>query len=1041
MKEEAYENHKRLINKYCNYYYEAGFDSDKAKALFDNALRIVDKREMLLVESVVNYPKESTLAYIFKNYKSERKNVFAIAKALNLDFEKYVEETFIDLYTSEVKLSESKVEAVKKEILLTMEEFGIMSSNTIDQINYDELNRIALKYLSATESEEVHEIIDDFNEYDAPVSQKKQIVKEKGIWQLASKYAVTYQVEESENILRRYYTADSQNDEEKAQNAKKKIIEIMNALDLQTSATYDRLEQDCIARICGKLEDADEETCNTMRDKIMLYDALEKNKKIYLDKIQKQIETIWTKEDGEIFDNVYHNTNIYNQNEIDKAIEFIRGRGRTSNAERYIAALQACNEKNIKNARKFQKKSTETSRTIGIVLLVVGIIGLFILPILSIIAIPGIALMIRYSGLKKNWNILTLDGMQIHKVININDQEQAKKVELTSVDKNENVEGVQKEKSTKYDLSTFQKIRYWGAMIAGLIIGFIMLVLGYATAGICMVIAGILFCPKILQKLSSGKRLLVIILAIFMCALGAATLEMNEESLSENEMVLTEESVSKEEITSEREIVSVDNAKEFTEDWFLEHYYYIDSNGEYFVLSHSDSILQIDIADVSCFNVDFTKYKKDYEDEFGEVYVYYDIATYTLIKYYPQFNNTIIIEAESGEITCTNVSEAEYLAAERAYAETQLDGFSEDWYKGKYLSDSSYEIDRDWFMGENCYYDGSEEISQYMGYRQISHKNITDTSDIFTLEVDPVFEYMSENVVVDFFSDEYKIDYENYGHIYETTNSDGVIIYLEYFPKDNKLRVYDEYESIGGASVETKTYYLISEEEIKELSRLKMESEEENEALSVESNIDYFVTYCDMEYFTEDNLWGFDSEMCRIARNGIYARSGRVFQDEALNNYFLGFDWYNPTISPDDFSEDMLNEYQIANRDLVIEYEKTLGNDENVESYVGEWWDSYSQRCWMEITCQNGKDYDILINWGQDASTNYVWELEGYYDGEIQGISYTGKHILQKWDMNGQEYREIIYEDGEGALYITEDGYLLWKDEVEGQGDDCIFEK
>lgn len=420
---KIYENHKELINKYCKRYFENGFDEDKAKALFENAMRISDKCESLLLESVVNYPGEDTLAYIFKNYKSERKNVYVIGEAFDLDFGKDVEETFAALYTDEVKLSAQKAEEIKNDILATMKEFGISSSDTLNQINYDELIRIAKKYESATDIETIQQYLDEFNKYNAPILQKKQVVQEKGIWQLAEKYAVTYAIEESERILERYYTDEARKSEEEAQNAKKKLVEIMSILNIQTSATYDQLEKDCIARICDNLENANEETCSMMRDKITQYDALEKNKKEYLDKIEKRIEVLWEKEDGEIFDNIYLNTDIYNQSEINRSLDYIRQKGRTANANKYIVALRSCNEKNIKNARMFQKKNTQNSNKVGKVLLIIGILGLLVIPASAVVAILGLVLIIRYNSLKKNWDTLTIDGTQIHSAIKIDNPE------------------------------------------------------------------------------------------------------------------------------------------------------------------------------------------------------------------------------------------------------------------------------------------------------------------------------------------------------------------------------------------------------------------------------------------------------------------------------------------------------------------------------------------------------------------------------------------------------------------------------------------
>jgi hypothetical protein len=52
---------------------------------------------------------------------------------------------------------------------------------------------------------------------------------------------------------------------------------------------------------------------------------------------------------------------------------------------------------------------------------------------------------------------------------------------------------------------------------------------------------------------------------------------------------------------------------------------------------------------------------------------------------------------------------------------------------------------------------------------------------------------------------------------------------------------------------------------------------------------------------------------------------GRRFNDESLTAYFSQFEWYRPTIDPDDFKESMLNDYQVANRDLIVAYEQEKG--------------------------------------------------------------------------------------------------------------------
>lgn len=101
----------------------------------------------------------------------------------------------------------------------------------------------------------------------------------------------------------------------------------------------------------------------------------------------------------------------------------------------------------------------------------------------------------------------------------------------------------------------------------------------------------------------------------------------------------------------------------------------------------------------------------------------------------------------------------------------------------------------------------------------------------------------------------------------------------------------------------------------------------DEESVSDESTdaVLYFIMHSDSKYFTEKDLEDFDADMCRIARNGIYALMGRKFSDEKLTAYFEKYDWYEPVIEPEDFSDSFLNAYQIANRDLIVAFEEEHG--------------------------------------------------------------------------------------------------------------------
>lgn len=88
---------------------------------------------------------------------------------------------------------------------------------------------------------------------------------------------------------------------------------------------------------------------------------------------------------------------------------------------------------------------------------------------------------------------------------------------------------------------------------------------------------------------------------------------------------------------------------------------------------------------------------------------------------------------------------------------------------------------------------------------------------------------------------------------------------------------------------------------------------------------EYIFPDSDVRYLTEDELFGFTAELCRIARNEIYARHGRMFNDPVLQEYFNSCSWYYPLIPAEEFDESVFNAFEVVNRDLIVQYEKKQG--------------------------------------------------------------------------------------------------------------------
>ena len=88
---------------------------------------------------------------------------------------------------------------------------------------------------------------------------------------------------------------------------------------------------------------------------------------------------------------------------------------------------------------------------------------------------------------------------------------------------------------------------------------------------------------------------------------------------------------------------------------------------------------------------------------------------------------------------------------------------------------------------------------------------------------------------------------------------------------------------------------------------------------------DYILPFSDCEYLDESDLEDLSAEECRIARNEIYARHGRIFEDEELTSYFNSKDWYEGNIRGENFQEDVFNNYERHNLIVITEYEKMMG--------------------------------------------------------------------------------------------------------------------
>lgn len=86
---------------------------------------------------------------------------------------------------------------------------------------------------------------------------------------------------------------------------------------------------------------------------------------------------------------------------------------------------------------------------------------------------------------------------------------------------------------------------------------------------------------------------------------------------------------------------------------------------------------------------------------------------------------------------------------------------------------------------------------------------------------------------------------------------------------------------------------------------------------------DSYLLPSNTQYLTISDLYGFSAEEAALARNEIYARYGYNFTNATYQAYFDAQSWYQsvPGLDSSTFSSSMLNAYELANIDVIKEYE------------------------------------------------------------------------------------------------------------------------
>ena len=126
---------------------------------------------------------------------------------------------------------------------------------------------------------------------------------------------------------------------------------------------------------------------------------------------------------------------------------------------------------------------------------------------------------------------------------------------------------------------------------------------------------------------------------------------------------------------------------------------------------------------------------------------------------------------------------------------------------------------------------------------------------------------------------------------------------------------------------------------------------------------DYILPKSNLTRLSRQDITGLSKDQLWKARNEVYARHGRMFDNTDLQQYFSAKSWYYGAIAPEDFDESVLNQYEKANIDLIKTYEEDMesgagatSDNSQQTSKVAEWSALKSNYCHKECA-----DYEM---WG-----------------------------------------------------------------------------
>lgn len=180
--------------------------------------------------------------------------------------------------------------------------------------------------------------------------------------------------------------------------------------------------------------------------------------------------------------------------------------------------------------------------------------------------------------------------------------------------------------------------------------------------------------------------------------------------------------------------------------------------------------------------------------------------------------------------------------------------------------------------------------------------------------------------------------------------------YMNYGAGENLIGYTDDGDMYYSLQPTDVTCDLEDETIYKEYQELMAQADEILDSVQIEGEVhrdvdEYVIPVSAVIPLNEDVLGAYDKNELWMAKNEIYARHGRKFQNEYLQGYFDSQSWYTGTVEPADFNENVLSEIESDNVKAIAAREDALDAE-----------NPYPMECETEKTVQADLTGDGTLN-------------------------------------------------------------------------------